>query len=274
MGIPVFITGRSGTGKTFSTKYLGRDRVCFISVQKPRLPYRGDFEEHYRTDRVSRIVDILKNTDKKIVIIDDGQYLMANEYLRRADEKSYDKFTDIGVSFRNLVDEIDKLADDVVVYLMWHTDTKDGLTQMKTVGRMVDQYITPEGLSDIVLETAVVDGKYYFMTQNNGHNGVKSPEGMFPEFSIDNNLQYVDDAIRNYYYMDGAKSDEQMKTEAVEHVGEVEPPKRRERKRRDAVETTEADVTAVPEVPFEEEKTATEEPVEEKRVNRRRRKND
>lgn len=274
MGIPVFITGRSGTGKTFSTKYLGRDKVCFISVQKPRLPYRGDFEEHYRTDRVSRIVDILKDTDKKIVVIDDGQYLMANEYLRRADEKSYDKFTDIGVSFRNLIDEIDRLPDDVVVYLMWHTDTKDGLTQMKTVGRMVDQYITPEGLSDIVLETAVVDGKYYFMTQNNGHNGVKSPEGMFPEFSIDNNLQYVDDAIRNYYYMDGAKTDEQMKTEAVEHVGEVEPPKRRERKRRDAVETADTVPTSVPEVPFEEEKTATEEPVEEKKVSRRRRKND
>lgn len=239
MGIPVFVTGRSGTGKTYSTKYMDRDAVCFISVQKPRLPYRGDFSEHYKTDRTGRIIDVINNTDKKIVIIDDGQYLMANEYLRRADEKSYDKFTDIGVNFRQLVDAVDKLPDDVVVYFMWHTDTKDGLTQMKTVGRMVDQYITPEGLSDIVLETTVLDGKYYFMTQNNGHNGVKSPEGMFPEFSIDNNLQYVDDAIRNYYYMGGAKSDEQMKEESKEHIGKVEPPKRRERKRRVEQESVE-----------------------------------
>lgn len=232
MGIPVFVTGRSGTGKTFSTKRIPRDKACFISVQKPRLPYRGDFEEHYKTDRTFTIIQILKSTEKKIVIIDDAQYLMANEYLRRADEKSYDKFTDIGVSFRELIDTVDELPEDVVVYFMWHTDTKDGITQMKTVGRMVDQYITPEGLSDIVLETAVVDGKYYFMTQNNGHNGVKSPEGMFPEFSIDNDLQYVDDSIRNYYYFEGSKTDEEIKEEAVEHIGEVEPPKRRERKRR------------------------------------------
>lgn len=233
MGIPVFVTGRSGTGKTFSTKRIPRDKACFISVQKPRLPYRGDFEEHYKTDRTFTITQILKSTEKKIVIIDDAQYLMANEYLRRADEKSYDKFTDIGVSFRQLIDTVDELPEDVVVYFMWHTDTKDGITQMKTVGRMVDQYITPEGLSDIVLETAVVDGKYYFMTQNNGHNGVKSPEGMFPEFSIDNDLQYVDDSIRNYYYFTGAKTDEEIAVEAQEHIGEVEKPKRRERKKRD-----------------------------------------
>lgn len=232
MGIPVFVTGRSGTGKTYSTKRIPRDKACFISVQKPRLPYRGDFEEHYKTDTTFTIIQILKSTEKKIVIIDDAQYLMANEYLRRADEKSYDKFTDIGVSFRKLIDTVDELPVDVVVYFMWHTDTKDGITQMKTVGRMVDQYITPEGLSDIVLETAVVDGKYYFMTQNNGHNGVKSPEGMFPEFSIDNDLQYVDDSIRNYYYFEGSKTDEEIKEEAVEHIGEVEPPRRRERKRR------------------------------------------
>lgn len=239
MGIPVFVTGRSGTGKTYSTKRIPKDKACFISVQKPRLPYRGDFEEHYKTDRTFTIIQILKSTDKKIVIIDDAQYLMANEYLRRADEKSYDKFTDIGVSFRELIDTVDELPEDVVVYFMWHTDTKDGITQMKTVGRMVDQYITPEGLSDIVLETAVVDGKYYFMTQNNGHNGVKSPEGMFPEFSIDNDLQYVDDAIRNYYYFEGSKTDEEIKEEEVEHIGEVEPPRRRERKRRASEETAE-----------------------------------
>lgn len=229
MGIPVFITGRSGTGKTYSTKYFGENEVCFISVQKPRLPYRKRFEEHFRTDKISQIIQLMKSTDKKVVIIDDGQYLMANEYLRRANEKSYDKFTDIGVAFRNLIDAIDDLDDDVVVYLMWHTDTKDGLTQMKTVGRMVDQYITPEGLSDIVLETAVVDGVYNFMTQNNGSNGVKSPEGMFDSFSIDNNLKFVDDAIRNYYYFEGAKNDAEIKEEAKEHIGEVEPKPRRRR---------------------------------------------
>lgn len=257
MGIPVFITGRSGTGKTYSTKFFGEDEVCFISVQKPRLPFRKKFTEHFRTDKVTQIIDLMQSTDKKVIIIDDGQYLMANEYLRRANEKSYDKFTDIGVSFRNLIDSIDDLPDETVVYLMWHTDTKDGLTQMKTVGRMVDQYITPEGLSDIVLETAVVDGVYNFMTQNNGANGVKSPEGMFNDFSIDNNLKYVDDCIRNYYYFEDSKSDEEIKVEAKEHVGEVEP-KVRKRRKRNIIEDVPVEVVEAAqederdEVPFDE----------------------
>lgn len=254
MGIPVFITGRSGTGKTYSTKFFGEDEVCFISVQKPRLPFRKKFVEHFRTDRISQIINLMNTTDKKVVIIDDGQYLMANEYLRRANEKSYDKFTDIGVAFRNLIDAIDDLPDETIVYLMWHTDTKDGLTQMKTVGRMVDQYITPEGLSDIVLETAVVDGVYNFMTQNNGTNGVKSPEGMFNDFSIDNNLKYVDDCIRNYYYFDNSKTDAEIKEEAKEHVGEVEPKVRRRRVKKevptDFVEANTDDERD--EIPFDE----------------------
>ena len=267
MGIPVFITGRSGTGKTYSTKYFDDDEVCFISVQKPRLPFRKKFTEHFRTDKTTQIIKIMQGTDKKVIVIDDGQYLMANEYLRRANEKNYDKFTDIGVAFRNLIDSIDELPEETVVYLMWHTDTKDGLTQMKTVGRMVDQYITPEGLSDIVLETAVVDGVYIFMTQNNGLNGVKSPEGMFEDFSIDNNLKYVDDCIRNYYYFTGSKTDEQIKEEAKAHVGEVEPKKRLRRKKEESVPVE--DFINVPEPENPEKEVPFDEP--KKKITRKRR---
>ena len=70
-------------------------------------------------------------------------------------------------------------------------------------GRFTKEKIVPEGLFTIVLytECVMVDGKptYYFTTQNSGNNTCKSPEGMFPDLRIENNLQYVLDCIRAYY---------------------------------------------------------------------------
>ena len=106
---------------------------------------------------------------------------------------------------------------------------------MKTIGKLVDEKITPEGLFTIVLKTAVSDGKYAFVTQNNGKDTVKSPEGMFTTYAINNDLKYVDEKIRNYYELgDSFLSDEEM-AEIDEEAKNVdfEPPKpKEERKRR------------------------------------------
>jgi hypothetical protein len=85
----------------------------------------------------------------------------------------------------------------------------------------------------IVLGTQVVDDQYYFVTQNNGANTLKSPEDMFPSKYIPNDLGYVVEKIKNYYYMEGALSDDDIK-KADElytvNTEEVEKPKRRGRK--------------------------------------------
>lgn len=68
---------------------------------------------------------------------------------------------------------------------------------------MVDEKLTLEGLFSIVLFGKVKKSKdgtirYVFETQTNGENTCKSPRGMFDEVEIENNLQFVRDAIINY----------------------------------------------------------------------------
>ena len=112
----------------------------------------------------------LKRTDKKSIVIDDAQYLMANEYMRRAQEKGFDKFTEMGQNFWNLVNYcIKKLPDDTIVYFLQHVERTDaGNIKAKTIGNLIDSKITLEGMFSIVLRTSVVDGTYSFRTQNSG----------------------------------------------------------------------------------------------------------
>ncbi len=245
MATAVLILGQSGTGKSYSMKNFKEDEICLISVQKSLLPFRKKFTETVVTDDYTNIISAMKATKKKVIVIDDTQYLMCNEFMRRATEKGYDKFTEIAYNFWDLiVQEVNSLPADVIVYLLCHTSTdENGVEKMKTIGKLVDEKITPEGLFTIVLKTAVSDGKYAFLTQNNGKDTVKSPEGMFSTYAINNDLKYVDDKIRNYYEVgDNFLSDEEIAEidEEAKRV-EIEPPKpRSERKRRKASDVAEA----------------------------------
>lgn len=245
MAVPVLVLGQSGTGKSYSMKNFNEDEVCLISVQKSLLPFRKKFTETVVTDKYSEIIKAMKATKKKVIVIDDTQYLMCNEFMRRATERGYDKFTEIAQNFWSLiVEEVNNLPSDVIVYLLCHTSTdENGVEKMKTIGKLMDEKITPEGLFTIVLKTAVSDGQYAFVTQNNGKDTVKSPEGMFSTYAINNDLKYVDEKIRNYYELgDSFLSDEEIKEidKLAENV-EIEPPKpRSERKRRGQAETADA----------------------------------
>lgn len=244
MAIPVLILGQSGTGKSYSMKNFDENEVCLISVQKSLLPFRKKFTETTVTDKYAEIAKAMKSTKKNVIVIDDTQYLMANEFMRRATERGYDKFTEIAFNFWDLiVQEVNSLPDDTIVYLLCHTSTdENGVEKMKTIGKLVDEKITPEGLFTIVLKTAVSDGNYAFVTQNNGKDTVKSPEGMFDTYAIKNDLKYVDEKIRNYYELgDHFLTDEEI-AEIDEMAKNVEfaPPKgKEERKRRPRGEAAE-----------------------------------
>lgn len=239
MAIPVLLLGQSGTGKSYSMKNFNEDEICLISVQKALLPFRKKFTETVVTDKYTDIIKAMKATNKKVIVIDDTQYLMCNEFMRRATEKGYDKFTEIAQNFWSLVvQEVNNLPADTIVYLLCHTATdENGVEKMKTIGKLVDEKITPEGLFTIVLKTAVSDGNYAFVTQNNGKDTVKSPEGMFSTYAINNDLKYVDEKIRNYYELGELYlTDEEMaEIDEINKNVEIEPPKpRSERKRRES----------------------------------------
>lgn len=204
MAIPVLILGESGTGKTASLRNCTPARFGIINVSKKPLPFRSTLKP-YNTDDYGKIVGALKLAKTPSIVIDDSQYLMVNAFMRRSKETGYQKYTDIANSHWNLIDFIiNSVPDNMIVYLMSHIDRdQNGNEKAKTVGKMIDQYITLEGLFTIVLKTHVMDGKYTFLTHNSGFDTVKSPLGMFEADEIDNDLLLVDDAIRSYYNLGG-----------------------------------------------------------------------
>ena len=246
MAIPVLVLGQSGTGKSYSMKNFNEDEICLISVQKALLPFRKKFNETVVTDKYTEIIKAMESTKKKVIVIDDTQYLMCNEFMRRATEKGFDKFTEIAQNFWSLVvQEVNNLPSDTIVYLLCHTSTdENGVEKMKTIGKLVDEKITPEGLFTIVLKTTVSDGNYAFVTQNNGKDTVKSPEGMFSTYAINNDLKYVDEKIRNYYELGELylSDSEIAEIDEINKNLEIEPPKpRSERKQRKSREQVQAD---------------------------------
>jgi hypothetical protein len=204
---------------------------------------------------------------------------MANEFMRRATERGYDKFTEIARHAWDIADCVRTLPADVIVYVMCHTDTdQDGFEKLKTIGKLLDEKIVLEGMSTIVLKTAVSDGQYMFLTQNNGKDTVKSPQGMFPSYAIDNDLKYVDQKIRSYYELGEFLTDEEMAEidAAVAHdeVAKEEPKKRgRSRGKKEEEKPTEApEEEAETEEPAEpESEPAEEQPAEEQPKRKRSR---
>ena len=201
MGIPVLVLGKSSAGKTYAIKGLKPNEVGIFSVEKGRLPFKGGYKVKTRAT-YKDINSIFKDPKLKRYVIDDSQYLLVNALFDRAREAGYQKYTDLAVDFRNLIHNVNYLLpDDVVVYFLHHTETdpNTGEIKAKTVGKMLDQYLTLEGCFDIVLLAEASSEGHYFLTQSDGTNTAKSPEGMFPDIKIPNDLGLVDKAIREYW---------------------------------------------------------------------------
>ena len=222
MGMPILILGESGTGKTTSLRNFKEGEIALVNVTGKALPFRGNFETLKNTTDASKILKFMRETKAKRIIIDDCQYIMSLQYMRRIKENGWDKFNELQSDFFNIIDAVPSLPDDVIVYFLSHLETKDdGRQKIKTIGKMLDEKITIEGMFTTVLKTHVSDGKYYFLTQNSGNDTVKSPLGMFADFAIDNDLKYVDEKIRNYYQIGEYKSDEEI-AKADEEAGRPE----------------------------------------------------
>ncbi len=207
MGLPVLILGESGSGKSTSLRNFNKDELVIYNVAGKPLPFRGGTQLN-RADNVSYNT-IMQNMSKKkfrCYVIDDSQYLLAFELFGRVAEKTYDKFTEMAVHFYDLIQfVIRQMPPDCIVYFLHHTDDIDGKVKAKTVGKMLNEKLTVEGLFSIVLMAKNLDGRYIFRTHSDGRDTVKTPMGMFEQDEIDNDLKAVDAAIREYYNMKGLK---------------------------------------------------------------------
>lgn len=216
----VLIVGESGSGKSTSIENLPSNETFIINVSAKRLPFKG-WKARYKefgaasptgnlvnTDDADVIIKTLKYvSDKrpevKYVIIDDSQYVAANEYMRRAKETGFGKFTEMAQKMQNQVLAVKTLRDDLTVFFLSHVEKNDeGQMKAKTLGKMVDNVITYEGMFTIVLFTFKRDVKngceYGFVTNGDSNSTAKSPKGMFESKEIPNDLKLVVDAIKAY----------------------------------------------------------------------------
>jgi len=208
MATVTLILGKSGSGKSTALRNMNPAEVALIQVIGKPLPFRASAAwKPYITDDHAKIIGACKRTARKVIVIDDYQYVLANEFMRRSQEKGYDKFNDIGRHTWDVFDALLKLPDDVRVYILSHTEESEtGQIKMKTVGKMLDDKITLEGLVTICLRAIVQDGHHYFSTRNSGSDTTKAPMGMFEDDMIDNDLAAVDAAICTYYEITPAQA--------------------------------------------------------------------
>jgi len=215
MSIATMILGESGTGKSTSLRNLNPDDCLLIqSVRKP-LPFKSQGWKTYSkalktgsvicTDNAAHIEGAMRTIQRPITIVDDFQYVLANEFMRRVTDKevgnaAFQKYNEIARSAWDILMAASSLSDDRRVYILSHTTTDDfGSTKIKTIGKLLDEKIVLEGLVTIVMRSMLRDGSYVFSTRNSGSDTTKSPLGMFDEPFIDNDLAAVDSAICDYY---------------------------------------------------------------------------
>ena len=202
MGLPVLILGPSGSGKSTSMRNFEPGEIGIFNVACKPLPFRKNLPK-LNNAGYKQIIAGLSKPKLKTYVIDDSQYLMAFQMFDKAKEVGYNKFTDIALDFRNLIQFIiTGVPDDVIVFFLHHTEeTETGKIKAKTIGKMLDNQLTLEGLFSIVLLCETDGQAHKFITQSDGYTTAKSPMDMFP-LEIDNDLKLVDKTIREYYELD------------------------------------------------------------------------
>lgn len=202
MGIPVLIMGESGSGKSAALRNFEPEDVGIFNVAGKPLPFKKALPKANVSD-YGKIMRGMAKSPKKSFVIDDSQYLLCFEMFAHAKDTGYQKFTDMALNFYTLVKfVIDQLPPDKIVYFLHHTETtSEGKVKAKTLGKMLDEKLTVEGLFSIVLLCRTDGTRHYFETQSDGFTTVKSPMDLFDR-EIDNDLKLVDTAIREYYELD------------------------------------------------------------------------
>lgn len=245
MAQKILIMGESGTGKSTSLRNLDPEITAVVNPVGKPLPFKssnGKFTMLNNETKSGNITAWLKGqakAGKKILIVDDFQYLLSIPYMNRIHEGGWDKWNDFGDDYFKLIDVCADLPADVRVYYLSHCETLDnGITTIKLIGKLLREKITIEGLFTIVLRTSVIDQKYFFLTQNSGKDTVKSPMGMFSEYAVENDLAYIDDKVCNYYEIGNYKSDEEMAERDQEVAGGIAKPDPKGRRARGTAGTT------------------------------------
>lgn len=230
MAEKVLIMGESGTGKSTSLRNCDPQTTAVVNPVGKPLPFKGSskFTMLNGETEARKICKWMKEqaaSGKKLLVVDDFQYILAVPYMNRIKETGWDKYNDFGANYFEIIQICEELPADVVVVYLTHLETlESGLTTVKLIGKLLREKITIEGLFTVVLRTGVNEARYYFYTQNSGKDTVKSPIGMFPTYAIENDLNYVVDKVRSYYEIGTYKSDAEMAEADANVASDIQKP--------------------------------------------------
>jgi AAA15 family ATPase/GTPase len=217
----IAVVGATGSGKSTSIKSLDPKETFIINVARKELPFKGsaklynaENKNYLEIDDALGILKALQSISErgphiKQVILEDSNYIMGFNMVKKATETGYTKFSIMAKDMVTLLTEARKLRDDLKIFYFSHPESVEDegaivSYKMKTAGKLLDSQIVLEGLFTVALYTHVDEDKngettYEFVTNRWKKYPAKSPDGMFEAVRIPNNLQDVCDRINDYY---------------------------------------------------------------------------
>jgi hypothetical protein len=219
----VGIVGATGTGKSTSIKHLNPEETYIFNVAKKELPFKGseklynkekgNYKEIDDANDISRGLKAISELEKfkhiKNIIIEDSNYIMGFSMVAKATETGFTKFSVMAKDMVDLFRTARQLRNDITVFYLTHPEEiMDGQDivgyKIKTAGKLIDNQVLLEGLLTVCLYTSVEENKdgtvkYQLITNRFRKIPAKSPDGMFSELKIPNDLQLVADTLTNYY---------------------------------------------------------------------------
>lgn len=225
MGKIGIVLGQSKSGKSRSIKNLDPKSTVVIQAVNKDLPFKGSRQtwspEHKNLafiDEWDELIAFLKMISSdmphvKTVVIDDLRYVTVKEFFKRAKEVGYGKFTEMGQHFNAIFSAAENTREDLNIFMLLHDENvyNEGAIigkKVKLSGRMVEEHANPIELVAIVLYCSSEFNKeglpeYNFYTGKTLVNGIEipaaTPEGMFENLKIPNDLNLVIKAINDYY---------------------------------------------------------------------------
>lgn len=221
----VLVMGESGSGKSTSVKSLNPRETIVFNILGKRLPFKGSAANYndenkniFKIEKYDTILTYLdsintKKPEVKNIVIDDAIYIMRTEFFDRSKEVGFNKYNELADHFRKIIAKCGSLRDDLNIFMLLHTESieADGSIvgyKSSSVGKLLDKMYRPEENTAITLfAQPKFDDKgkatYGFYTHKMKVNGIeipaKTPEGMFEEDWIPNDLGLVCKAMKEYY---------------------------------------------------------------------------